>query len=65
MPTSLIKGETMNKKWWKSKTLWINVIAIVGILAFGVETVDPEIQGTILAAINFILRLITKEAVEW
>lgn len=51
------------KKWYLSKTLWVNAIALVAMgiqNAFGVE-LSPEIQLYILGAINFILRLITKE----
>ena len=51
------------KKWYFSKTLWTNAIALV--LGFvtastGLE-VPAELQITLLATINFVLRLITKE----
>ena len=55
----------MSKTWYKSKTLWVNAIAIAGILMGATNGVDPELQVGILAAINFIIRLITKEALEW
>lgn len=54
----------MNKLWYKSKTLWTNLIAIVGIVAFGQEF-PPETAGTVLAVINFLLRLITKDEIIW
>lgn len=54
------------KKWYLSKTLWINIIAIIGfaIQQFtGKEVITPELQLQILALINLILRLITKEQI--
>ena len=57
------------KKFWHSKTLWVNLIAIVGIVLnslYGVE-IDAELQATfataILGVINIILRLITKQPI--
>jgi len=55
----------MNKKFYLSKTLWVNLIAIVGLVAFGQEAVGAEISGVILAGINMVLRLVTKENVTW
>ena len=55
------------KKWYTSKTLWVNAIAIIaGILAdkMGV-TLSSEAQVGILALINAGLRIITKEVVVW
>jgi len=55
------------KKWYTSKTIWINVLAIASEIAlteFGV-TISPELGVIILGAINFVLRLITKTAIEW
>jgi len=54
----------MNKAWYKSKTVWINVLSIVGVIFFGGE-LSPETVVIILGAINFILRLITKENIVW
>lgn len=56
------------KPWYYSKTLWINLIAII---AIGIQTVNssyiisPEIQGGILAIINLVLRAITGEKIDW
>jgi hypothetical protein len=44
--------------------LWVNLIAIVGIIFFGGE-VPEEYIAMGLGLINLILRLITKEAIEW
>ena len=59
---------TESKAWYTSKTLWVNALAIAAIIAQGVtgkEVIGLELQGTILAGINMILRLITKSPVTW
>ena len=55
------------KKWIKSKTLWVNAIAIVGIIVRSEMgyTFTPEAELIILGAINMILRVITKEKIIW
>ena len=56
-------AETIKKKWYLSKTMWVNAIAAVALgfqNAFGWE-VAPEIQAYALVAVNMILRWITKE----
>ena len=53
----------MGKIWYQSKTLWVNLIAIVALIAqaqFGF-VIAPEGQVGILAVINLILRAITNE----
>jgi len=53
------------KAWWRSKTLWVNVIGGLALLAqsqWGF-VIDGEIQAAILAIVNLALRLITNEAV--
>lgn len=58
----------MNKKWYTSKMLWVNSIALLAIifqLATGREAINAEAQVSLLAVINLILRLITNKAVEW
>lgn len=60
----------MNQKdFWKSKTFWVNLIAII---VFVIQmlwikdfVIPVEIQGAILAVINFILRWTTKEEINW
>lgn len=55
------------KAWYLSKTLWINLIAIV---AMGIQTfnadfiISPEIQAGILGLINLVLRTITGTALD-
>ena len=55
----------MNKKWYTSKTLWVNFITIIAIAFFGIGTVPPEFLAMGLALINMILRWITKAPVVW
>lgn len=58
---------TEQKVWWKSKTFWVNVIAVGAIVAqsqFGYVLL-PEGQVAILALINLILRKVTKEEIVW
>ena len=55
------------KIWYESKTLWANVISIVGIFLankFG-YTISAEMSVTILGAINTVLRFITKREIVW
>lgn len=56
------------KKWYRSKTIWANVVGIIAILAqyqTGEDIIPPETQASILAVINVLLRLITKEGIEY
>lgn len=58
----------MNEKnWYASKTLWVNALALIGIIVQGVTgneiIVDAETQAGGLALINFILRLVTNKGV--
>ena len=55
------------KKWFTSKTIWVNVLAVAATFAtsqFGVE-VSAETQIAILGVVNFILRIVTKSEVVW
>ena len=54
------------KPFWASKTLWINLIAMIAAItgAFGMDLgLDPTMQAAlvtgIMAAINIILRFVT------
>jgi len=54
------------KIFWKSKTFWINIIAISAIVAqaeYGF-VVDPQAQFCILGVVNLILRAITNEGLK-
>lgn len=53
------------KPWYKSKTLWTNITALVGGISAYATTGDPAalaIAG--LGLVNFALRLVTKSPVE-
>ncbi len=55
------------KKWWSSKTLWVNGITLIVAIVAGVsgKTIDlsPEVMVSIIAGINIFLRFVTKSAV--
>lgn len=56
------------KKWYTSKTLWVNVIATGAIIAqavTGKEVLPPEAQAAIITVLNMVLRAITKESIQW
>lgn len=53
------------KPWYQSKTLWINITALVGGIGGYVATQETEpliVSG--LGLINFFLRLTTKQPIE-
>ena len=58
------------KAWYKSKTIWVNLVALVASVsaAFGFELgLTEEVQGSIVAgimgAVNVVLRITTDSAV--
>lgn len=57
------------KSIFTSKTFWVNLIALAGIIIQGATgseiLVNLETQASVLAFINIILRTITKEPVTW
>lgn len=57
----------MGKKFWLSKTFWVNVLAIVALIVqtYTGFVIDPEKQVVILGVVNTILRFATKEPIEW
>jgi hypothetical protein len=52
------------KKWYLSKTLWANIIAVVAIVV-GEYNLTPDTQVAILGVVNLLLRLVTKEKIIW
>ena len=51
------------KHWYASKTMWFNIIALFLLVAthiWGIEF-EPEVAIGLLALVNLILRIITKE----
>lgn len=54
------------KKWYTSKTLWINVLMVAGLLITGFNELLTSGQAiTLVAVVNLILRTITKSKLEW
>ena len=56
------------KSIFTSKTFWVNVVALAAMIVQGFtgkELLNLEIQGTILAVLNIIIRTITKDSVTW
>jgi uncharacterized membrane protein len=53
----------MTKAWYKSKTLWINGIAMLALLIQNITgfVIDLETQAAMIVVINLILRVITHE----
>ena len=59
-----------SKKFWKSKTLWVNLVAVIAIVLnsiYGIE-LDAETQAAlatgVLAIINIILRMFTNQPIK-
>lgn len=59
-----------SKPFWASKTLWVNVVAVVAAItgALGLNLgLDPETQvavvGGIMGVVNIVLRIVTKTGV--
>lgn len=53
------------KPFWKSKTVWVNAITLGLHFAkpyVGIETI-PDVNPSVLAVANIVLRLITKQPV--
>jgi hypothetical protein len=62
-----VEGAVTGKKFWMSKTFWVNVLAGAAMLAqmrVGF-VVSPELQAMGLTVVNLMLRKITKEPVTW
>jgi len=65
--TEIAVSQMAGKPFYKSKTLWTNLVAA---LAIGLQIkygfiITPEVQTLILALVNTGLRAITKEEVIW
>ena len=55
------------KRWYKSKMLWVNALAIAIMIAEYLLTnqiYSPEIHAIVLAVINLGLRLITNTGIK-
>lgn len=59
--------ERFGKRWYKSKTLWVNIIALLSLVAgdkLGMP-LSEEDQLALLAVVNIVLRFVTKEPIKW
>lgn len=57
----------MSKKWYLSKTIWVNVIIVVSTLATTLATqklMAAEIGTAISAIANVVLRLLTNQPIQ-
>jgi hypothetical protein len=57
----------MQKKWYTSKTIWVNTLALLALVA-QTQTgfiFSLEMQASVLSLINLGLRVITKEEITW
>ena len=57
----------MQKKWYYSKTIWLNIFAMASIylqMEFGF-LFSLELQTAALSLINLWLRKVTKEEIVW
>jgi len=50
-----------SKQWWKSRTIWANVIMAIPVILdkLGPNVIPAEYSATIVAIVNVVLRLIT------
>ena len=59
--------EAKVKKWYASKTFWVNTLALVATVIQGFTgfVISPELQGILLTLVNIILRWVTNEQIVW
>lgn len=56
------------KNWYDSKTLWVNTLLLLAMITqqvTGKDILTPEIQAAVIALINVILRMVTKDKITW
>lgn len=55
------------KRIWESKTFWANAIALAAVVLgeYAGIPLSAEEQVTLLATVNILLRIFTKEPVRW
>ena len=57
----------MNKKIWKSKTIWVNALVLIGSIISGItgeNWLDGETQLMVLAIADLVLRALTNTGLE-
>lgn len=61
-----LRGKTMteNKQWWKSKTIWVNVLMIASYFLVDLsQYISAGEMLSVAAIINILLRVISKQAI--
>lgn len=57
----------IGKKWWQSKTIWVNVLTTIGTVGATLVDALPAAWGAkivaVLGLVNVVLRAITSEPV--
>lgn len=55
------------KKWYQSKSVWLNVVAgVAGIVqSYTGFVISVEAQAAILIVLNLILRAVTRSEITW
>lgn len=55
------------KAFWESKTLWVNILAVVALAVQAQSTFvfDANMQTGLLCLVNIGLRTITKDEIIW
>jgi len=54
-----------SKKWYMSRTMWANTLAVIAAIvqgATGTAWFDPGAQVGVLALVNMVLRIVTKQS---
>ena len=52
--------------WWKSKTLWVNVVGLAVVLVETLtqqQVITVQISAAVLGALNIVLRLLTDKPI--
>ncbi len=64
---SLEEIKSSGKHVLKSKTIWVNVLALLAFIAqkYTGFVIDETLQIQLLTVINIILRAVTKESIKW
>jgi len=65
--TEVLVSETTGKKWYLSKTFWVNTVLIAAVMLQSNTgfIVGPELQAVTIALVNLGLRKVTKQEIIW
>ncbi len=62
-----VAGQLSGKKFYQSRTFWVNVIA-AGAMVLQARygfIIGPEYQAVALSVVNLVLRKVTSESIIW